>query len=115
MNLAARFLAVAALLSSFDAVADDERRNPFRQPAFLTEPALAAPLPGSPGDAVLLLTAIVVAGDDSLVNVSGTVVGVGEEVLGYVLQSVDEETAVFSRGDETLAVSLFESGDRDED
>jgi hypothetical protein len=41
------------------------------------------------------LTAVLVAGDESLANVGGTIVKVGEEIDGYRLLRVQEGTAVF--------------------
>ena len=108
-------LLIASTFSCAAVAADTERRNPFRQPAFLSEAALTAAATGNPTDGSLLISAILVAGNDSLVSVSGTVIGIGEEVRGYTLKSVDEETAIFARGNETLTVSLFSEGVSDED
>ena len=95
--------------------ADELTRNPFNHPEF-DEPA---PAGGGRADPVarepLAVSAILVAGDASLVSIGGAIIGIGEEAGGYVLESVGEEFAVFRRGDETLTISLYEQVDSNED
>lgn len=88
------------------AVGDDARRNPFAHTVDDT-PELAAPA-GQLDEEELQVTAILVAGEKSLVNVNGSLIGVGEQQFGYRLLRVGEESATFVRDGETVIVSLFD-------
>lgn len=83
------------------------RRDPFKPPAEL----LAAPV--SNGSAPLAvgtqpkIRGILVAGDQSLVNLGGELLGIGESANGYRLLQVSEDHAVFQRGDEVITLSLY--------
>ncbi len=105
----------ALALAPLIAVADELTRNPFNHPAF----DVPGPTGGSRTDPAarepLVVSAILVAGDASLVSVGGTIIGIGEQAAGYVLESVAEEFAVFRRDDETVTISLYEQVDNDED
>ena len=111
-----RYSAVAFVAVSFLACSsvchgdgvEDLRRNPFEHPKLDAEAPNQRPTDGRLDDGTLRVRAIVVAGERSLVSVNGTILGIGEERFGYVLRSVEEEAAVFSRDGETLTISLFE-------
>ncbi|MEE8427920.1 MAG: hypothetical protein V3S33_00260 [Gammaproteobacteria bacterium] len=54
----------------------------------------------------LQLRAIMTAGSESLANVGGKIVGIGEEIEGYRLVSVDHERAVFSKHGKLITLTL---------
>ncbi len=101
-------LAVLILTAAGSCPGDELRRNPFDHPN-LDIPAPAADVRnGVVSDETLRVSAILLAGAESLVSVNGTILGIGEERDGYVLRAVEEEIAVFSRDGKTIAISLFE-------
>ncbi len=86
--------------------------NPFARP-FLEKSKEVRPMlepePSSLKD--LELRATMVAKGDSFANVGGLILGIGEEIEGYRLVSVENEKAVFSKGDEFITLTLdSESG-----
>lgn len=99
------------------AVAEDAsalQNNPFRRPVFSTA-ASPAPVQDSLSDVSgLELRAILVAGRDSLVNVAGTIVRIGQEHEGYRLVSVDEEEVVFRKDGDDVTVKLHQEEENDE-
>lgn len=108
---AVAFLAGASLAYSSACLGDGAaklRRNPFEHPNLDAQAADRGPTGARLDDGSLRVRAILVAGDRSLVNVNGTILGIGEEHFGYVLRSVAEEAAVFSRDGESITISLFE-------
>ena len=105
---------VLAMLGGAHVAADELRRNPFNHPEFETEAPRSVDRPGVAADP-LVVSAILAAGDASLVNVDGSIIGIGDEVSGHVLESVGEETAVFRRGGEIVTVSVFEQAEDNDD
>ena len=107
-----RLTSIAVFLVSATATGgahgDEVRRNPFEHPVFSEAPADSGTASGRAATETLLVSAILVAGNQSLVSVNGRIVGIGEEAMGYVLRSVAEEVAVFTRGEESVTISLFE-------
>lgn len=75
------------------AQADGLKHDPFTLPVPAPRPEPGAPLPESVWKPEL--RAIMVAGPKSIVNVAGTLVRIGEQINGYRLVEVHEETAVF--------------------
>jgi len=55
-----------------------------------------------------LLRAVLAAGPNSVVNLGGVILQVGESANGYRLLSVEEYVATFSRDGEKVVLSLFE-------
>lgn len=86
------------LLSGGDALPDDTGaavRNPFARPVPGSESKLA---PSSEMDAPPFeLRATLTAGLDSLVNIGGEIVALGDVFNGYRLIAVGEGNAVFAR------------------
>lgn len=105
-----RAIAIAALFSLSLAHANDERRNPF---AHTLQESVGSDITVEENVAVeeLRLTAILVAGDASLVTLNGNVIGLGEEALGHTLISVTEESAAFLRNGDVVRLSLFDSNE----
>ncbi len=95
-----RYLKIAhgllLLLATTAVSAELLSRDPFQPPAEFTV------APGKPGQAPLLL-----AGDQSLVNLGGELLGIGESANGYQLLQVGETHAVFQRGDEVITLTLY--------
>lgn len=90
------------------------QNNPFKRPVFNTAVS-SVPTPDSLSGVVGLdLRAILVAGRDSLVNVDGTIIRVGQEHDGYRLVSVDEDAVVFHKDGDTLTVKLYQEEGNDE-
>ena len=79
-------------------------RNPFRVPFDAAD--AAAPNEKSALSNSLELTGILWAGEDSLANVSGEILAIGESIDGYVLVEVSEDGAVFERSGSRYAVLL---------
>ena len=83
----------------------EPRVNPFSRPADARSPAaLVASAPDR-----LEVRGILWAGRKSLVNVNGTIIGLGEEAFGYVLADVEEESATLVKDDEAVTLSVIDS------
>ena len=59
-----------------------------------------------------VLTATLVAGSESMVNLGGTILKVGEEAYGYRLVKVDHWEAVFANGDQEIVLPLIRVEER---
>jgi len=92
-----------------DAVANAQRlqRDPFQAPADLSDPTSVAGSSARPQAVEVEIRGILFAGGEALVNFGGEIIGPGEEVNGYRLLQVEEERAVFQRGDEIITLSLY--------
>lgn len=94
---------------------DDGRRNPFAHtPKPVTDSGLDAAATNRPATR-MQVRAILLAGEQSLVSIDGTLLGIGESYRGFLLQSVQENAAVFVRDGDTLTVPLFEPRESDEE
>ena len=107
-------LALAATVSSH-AQADDRplRHDPFTRPALAllsagnargadaVAEALPPPPPWSPH-----LTAVMIAGRESLAVVDGEIVRLGEEIDGHRLVQVRDREAVFQKGSKRSVVEI---------
>lgn len=82
--------------------------NPFKRPGFLVAPNKQAGVKAVTKQGQLDLRAVMVAGRDSLVNISGEFYGIGDKVDGYRLVSVGEHHAVFIRNGKKLTITLKE-------
>ena len=106
-------ISAALLLFAWAAVsADTERRNPFAHTLESAADGGTAATPDQLDEEELVVSAILVAGGQSLVNINGSVIGVGEESFGYRLVAVSEESATFVHDEETVTVSLFDQQSR---
>ena len=103
------FLLLAAAIGG--AVADDTayvlQINPFERPE-AEKSAENKPVQERepPRLEHLRLRATLTAGSESLVNVDGVIVGIGEEFEGYRLVEVRRDQAIFSNGDELITLTL---------
>ena len=104
---------VAMMIFACTAVcADTARRNPFAHTLDASANDDAPAAPDRLEEAELVVSAILVAGRQSLVNINGSVIAVGEESFGYRLVAVSEESATFEHNDTTVTVSLFDQQSR---
>lgn len=104
---------LACLPGLAQAQADGLKHDPFVRPVLAPRPASAAPGPATTVKAPVPepvwkpeLRGIMVAGPNSIVNVEGTLVRIGEEIYGYRLIEVHEETAVFVNNKKRVTLSL---------
>lgn len=99
--------ALVLLLAATAASADLLSRDPFRPPAdLLVAPAAGSNAPLPPGTQPKI-RGILVAGDQSLVNLGGKLLGIGESADGFRLLQVGEAHAVFQRGDDVITLNLY--------
>lgn len=87
--------------------------GPLRHDPF-ARPALSAPAPRATGAQATpvneelpwtpVLSAVMVAGKNSMVNVDGTVVTLGEAIDGYRLVQVTDQEAVFKKGKKRIVL-----------
>ena len=95
------------------AQADGLKHDPFARPVLIPRPASAAPVPGDTVKAPVPepvwkpeLAAVMLAGPKSAVSIDGTIVRIGEEINGYRLVEVHEQTAVFVKNRKRVTLSL---------
>ena len=101
------YLALILLLCATVSSASTLRRDPFRPPAdFLNAPAASSngvvTSNGQPE-----IRGILSSGGESLVNLDGQIIGIGEEAGGYRLLEVGETHAIFQVGDEIVTLELY--------
>jgi hypothetical protein len=96
-----------------EAQADGLKHDPFARPVLAPRPASVSSVPGNSVMAPVAepawkpeLRAVMVAGPKSIVNVAGALVRIGEQINGYRLVEVHEETAVFVKNTKRVTLSL---------
>ena len=94
-----------ALASAPDAERPRLRFDPFVRPD-LSVAAASDPAAGREGQWSPVLNATLVAGDRSLANLGGVVLGIGEETHGYRLVEVRAWEAVFEHGGERTVLPV---------
>ena len=109
LGIAAATMLVASVARASEA---ELQHNPFDRPVevLLTNnvtPANRASIVESDP----LLRAVLAAGPQSVVNLHGVILRIGESALGYRLLSVEEDGATFSRDGEKIVLSLFEQAE----
>ena len=60
-----------------------------------------------------VIRGILVADGESLVNLNGQIIGVGEEANGYRLIEVGDEQAIFQHDGEIITLALYPDEDND--
>lgn len=83
--------------------------DPFSRPVLaVTPPKVAPPIAASelPPQWDPTLIAVMSAGTRSIVNVDGTIVGIGQEIDGYRLLSVGYREAIFAKGKQRLVLKM---------
>ena len=86
--------------------------NPFAQPVIEKIPEPKPEQVKKPARQ-LELRGTMTAGEDSLANVDGEIVAIGEEFEGYRLVSVKDGEAVFSKDGKLITLTLDEDKDHD--
>lgn len=107
-------LARCALLFGFLAVAIHSQASDPQMPLLRFDPFHKQPGPeksssstsAQDSDWQAELTAVLVSGDDSLANLGGVILRVGEETNGYTLVEVQEFSAVFERGGQRVTLTV---------
>jgi hypothetical protein len=112
----ARLIAGAGALAVCAAAAGQGallQHDPFVRPAIggfgpPRNPAAAAPRPAAPGEPRprFQLNAVLAAGSNSIANVDGVMVRVGESVQGYRLVAVQDRSAVFEKNNARHTLTL---------
>jgi hypothetical protein len=101
---------VTSLVAFYARAAEPElQRNPFDRPEEILLISSSAPANRNlTVESRPLLRAVLAAGPNSVVNLGGVILQVGESANGYRLLSVEEDGATFSRDGEKVVLSLFE-------
>ncbi len=88
---------------------DSLKHDPFARPL------LSAPLPSNTAAGTVAeeempwnpqLIAVMVAGKDSLVNLDGIIIKIGEEKDGYRLVQVRDQEAIFKKGNKRIVLNM---------
>lgn len=97
------WIALTAVLLPVAATAEPLRHDPFARPFQLGSSTASTDVnnPGSPR-----LIAVIVAGKKSLVNLNGTIIGIGEEKDGYRLLRVRDRKAIFKKGKKRVVLDM---------
>jgi hypothetical protein len=90
------------------------QHDPFARPALGALPAAAVPgaparrVQGAPPEAKpkISLHAVLVAGPDSMANIDGVMVRLGESVQGYRLLAVHDRSAVFEKNNAKFTLGI---------
>jgi hypothetical protein len=109
-NLIRACALVAPLVLATAPAAEPLRHDLFARPV-LSGPAPSAPTGGAPAAVRQApppqqLLALIVAGKDSMANVGGSIIKVGEQTAGLRLMTVREGAAVFLRKDQVVVLTL---------
>lgn len=80
--------------------------NPFERPIVQEKPATVAAKAQQSAALALQLRATMLAGADSLANISGMIIGIGEEIEGYRLVTVRERDVILSKNGTTRTLSV---------
>lgn len=80
--------------------------NPFTQPEFLSSEKNSSFVANTAKGYALDIRATIADGEDSLVNVGGTIIKIGEELNGFKLMSVTEDKVVFSKNNALVTVIM---------
>lgn len=116
MNLMTLFSGTILAIVSIDLVLADQavevlHNNPFAKPSILEAPKRVTKkeLPVKE-DVPLEVTAILLSESMPMVIADGEIVGIGENVSGYSLIAVKEDSAIFNKNGQTYKFLLVDSG-----
>lgn len=96
------WIALTAVLVPVAASAAPLQHDVFARPFQLG----AAPAAGANTFRKPKLTAVIVAGKKSLVNLNGTIIGIGEQKDGYRLISVGDRKAIFEKRKKLVVLEM---------
>ena len=105
-TLLACILAGLSTLSRAEEMRSVLQTNPFERPAVEEKQAAVAMNSRQAPAMSLKLRATMVAGANSLANIGGTIIGIGEEIDGHRLLSVREREVILSRNGSTKTLSV---------
>jgi len=88
--------------------------NPFNKPLIEEVVETKAVAKPEPSLIRLGLRATMVGKEESFANVGGMIVGIGEEIEGYKLVSVENEKAVFSKDGDSITLTLDSESNHEE-
>jgi predicted transcriptional regulator with HTH domain len=80
--------------------------DPFEQPDFLKAPARTARSTPAAAKPNLQLRSILQAGDESMINLNGKIMMIGDSYKGYKLMEVDKQSATFIKNGKKTRVTL---------
>ncbi|MCR9277774.1 MAG: hypothetical protein NXH85_07335 [Pseudomonadaceae bacterium] len=98
-------LSLFAVAESGQAVA--EPVNPFAKPPLIAMDAAQPAKTASNGD--LILRGVLLADNDSLANISGTLYGIEENVAGMQVTEIGEDFVTLKGGDSQLRLTLADT------
>lgn len=103
-----RYICLTLLLIVFvSAEADsDVRRDPFLQPDLTAIKTSAQQSPTIVNRGTLLLKGTLRSGDNVLANINGNILAIGDELDGFKLISVSEQSATLENSSEKLELLL---------
>lgn len=105
-TLVACVLAGLASLSRAEETRNVLQTNPFERPAIEEKQATVAMNSSQTPARALKLRATMVAGADSLANIGGMIIGIGQEIDGYQLLSVREREVILGKNGSTKTLSV---------
>lgn len=92
------------------------RHDPFQRPVLFSNSAhlnvIQQPTEAAESNWTPTLTMILRAGRNSMVNVDGQIVKLGERIRGYTLIKVHERSAIFSKQGQTVLLNLDDDHDQ---
>ena len=94
-------MAFMSVLISAASLAEPLLHDPFTRPVLSAVVANGADTPLKPR-----LIAVMVAGNKSLVNLDGTIIGIGEEKDGYRLVKVEDHKAIFTKSKKHVVLEM---------
>ena len=100
------FTIAAASVSAKEAPLPPLTHDPFEQPAFLKAPAHTARRVTAEVKPKLQLRSILQAGDESMVNLNGEILTIGDIYQGYKLVEVGKQSAIFIKDGNKIKVTL---------
>lgn len=102
-RLALLLAALACGQAQADAGAFPLHVNPFLSPSQATADSGRG---GRESGGALEVRGVVVAGEHSLANIGGRIIGLGQEIGGYRLVSITEDSVVLARGGRLRTLAL---------
>lgn len=101
------FVSVSAY-SQDEKIVNKPRFDPFKKPDQFIKTSTQLQKPENLFQTKLKLFATLRAGENSMVNIQGRIVQLGEEIDGYKLVEVNDRSAVFVNSEQQVHLSLDE-------
>ena len=103
------FIGGLLMLAASQAIAD--RINPFAKPDREQQPVIQT---DAPATGRIELRGVIVAGANSIANLDGQLLSIGEEAEGYTLERVEEGSATFMHNKELVTLTVRDELGSDE-